>query len=221
MQRARRSAIPSWCSISASIRTPASEVSRPPSNATRTTLPAIAGEPNRTKAPSAAAIAAPRPCRYGLGRDRLRPSGRARPIGGTGVDVEDWVRGLGLERYEQAFRDNDIDADVLPELTADDLTGLGITSVGHRRKLLAAIAALRSGPAPSGVAAEPSIDAPPAMPSTEAERRQLTVMFVALVGSTALATRVDPEDLREVVGAYHRRVAAGIERFGGFVAKYM
>ena len=69
------------------------------------------------------------------------------------MDVGDWLRGLGLERYEQAFRDNDIDADVLSELTADDLTGLGITSVGHRRKLLAAIAALRSGPAPS---AEPA-----------------------------------------------------------------
>jgi hypothetical protein len=79
------------------------------------------------------------------------------------VDIGDWLRGLGLERYEQAFRDNDVDAEVLPELTADDLIGLGITSVCHRRKLLAAVAALRAGPAPSAAAPSPAEPgAPPA-----------------------------------------------------------
>jgi class 3 adenylate cyclase len=134
------------------------------------------------------------------------------------VDVGDWLRDLGLERYEQAFRDNDIDADLLPELTADDLTGLGITSVGHRRKLLAAIAALRSGPAPS---AEPAPGAPAVARSSEAERRQLTVAFVDLVGSTELNGRLDPEDMRELIRAYQNLVAGEVTRFEGHVAKYM
>ena len=78
---------------------------------------------------------------------------------GTGVDVGAWLRGLGLGRYERAFRDNDVDADVLAELTADDLSGLGVASIGHRRKLLAAIAALRKGtPSPE----TPSAQAEPA-----------------------------------------------------------
>lgn len=115
---------------------------------------------------------------------------------------------LGLGQYEQAFRENDIDGDVLADLTADDLSGLGVVSIGHRRKLLAAIAAVRAG-------------SPPAMPSPEAERRQLSVMFVDLVGSTALAAPLDPEDMREVIGTYHRRIAETVGRFGGFVAKYM
>src|SRR5689334_21439190 len=103
------------------------------------------------------------------------------------MDVGAWLRGLGLERYEEAFRDNDVDAEVLPELTADDLVGLGITSVGHRRKLLAAIAALRACTGPSAVvspAPAPAPAAPPAARPGEAERRQLTVLFADLVGST-------------------------------------
>src|SRR5438874_7103889 len=126
------------------------------------------------------------------------------------MDVADWLRGLGLEQYEPAFRANEIDARVLPSLTAEDLKDLGVTLVGHRRRLLDAIAEL--GP-----------DAPPAPRSApaEAERRQLTVMFCDLVGSTALSTRLDPEDLREVIGAYHRAVAEIVARFDGFVAKYM
>jgi class 3 adenylate cyclase len=132
------------------------------------------------------------------------------------MDVAAWLRGLGLEQYAPAFRDNDVDGEVLPELTADDLIGLGVTSIGHRRKLLAAIAALRDTPPP---AAESAMVAAPA--SSEAERRQLTVMFCDLVGSTPLSTRFDPEDLREVIGAYHRCVADTVARFAGFVAKYM
>src|SRR4051794_32989458 len=216
--------MPSRCSTSASIRTPAFEVSR------RRTRPAPLcrrSPANRTgpRHPPPRRSPAPRPCRCRLGRDRLRPSGRARPIGGTGVDVGDWLRGLGLERYEQAFRDNDIDADVLPELTADDLTGLGITSVGHRRKLLAAIAAQRAPPTTPSVAALPATEPAPGAPavarSSEAERRQLTVAFVDLVGSTELNRRLDPEDMCELIRAYQNLVAGEVTRFEGHVAMYM
>ena len=138
------------------------------------------------------------------------------------MDVGAWLRDLGLGQYEQAFRENDIDGDVLADLTADDLSGLGIVSIGHRRKLLAAIAALRAGaPRRRPLAEQGRTISETALPSLEAERRQLTVMFFDLVGSTALAARLDPEDMREVIGAYHRRVAETVGRFGGFVAKYM
>src|SRR5437764_7661143 len=132
------------------------------------------------------------------------------------IDVAAWLQSLGLERYVPAFRDNDIDAELLPKLTADDLISIGVTSVGYRRKLLAAIAAL-SAEMPAAVTA-PSRNAPA---QAEAERRQLTVMFCDLVGSTALAARLDPEDLREVIAAYHRAVAEIVAGFDGFVAKYM
>ena len=138
------------------------------------------------------------------------------------MDVGVWLRGLGLGQYEAAFRENEIDGDVLPNLTADDLKELGVTVVGHRRKLLTAIASLdRSLPA-SDMAAT----APPPPPRDQhaqdtAERRQLTVMFVDLVGSTAMSARLDPEDMREIVGAYHRSCAEQITKAGGFVAKYM
>src|SRR5437868_8408325 len=128
------------------------------------------------------------------------------------MDIGDWLRKLELDRYEPAFRANEIDARVLPSLTAEDLKDLGVTLVGHRRRLLDAIAEL--GP-----------DAPPGPRSApapgEAERRQLTVMFCDLVGSTALSARLDPEDLREVIGAYHRASAEIVAGFDGFVAKYM
>src|SRR3954454_6989719 len=103
------------------------------------------------------------------------------------MDVGAWLCGLGLDQYKQAFRDNDIDAEVLPELTADDLSGLGIASIGHRRKLLAAIATLRQGTPPPEILsaqAEPTPPTPGRIPvqrSRDAERRQLTVMFVDLV----------------------------------------
>ena len=140
-------------------------------------------------------------------------------------EITNWLRGLGLEQYASAFHDNAIDAEVLRELTADDLKDLGVNLVGHRRKLLAAIAALRPDLPSSGTPIA-SIEAVPSrqdagIAAGEAERRQLTVMFCDLVGSTALSARLDPEDLRAVIGAYHRCCAAVIERAGGFVAKYM
>ncbi len=139
------------------------------------------------------------------------------------MDVGNWLRGLGLAQYEPAFRDNDVDAEVLPRLTADDLRELGIMSIGHRRRLLDAIAALTEGvpklaAMPAAVVTAP---APSAPAQVDAERRQLTVMFCDLVGSTALSTRHDPEDLRELIGGYHRVVAETVGRFDGFVAKYM
>src|SRR5499427_276411 len=127
------------------------------------------------------------------------------------MDVAAWLRDLGLERYVSAFRDNDIDAEVLPRLTAEDLISIGVTSVGHRRRLLDAIAAL----------ALDAPDAPDSRVQAEAERRQLTVMFCDLVGSTPLSARLDPEDLRAIIGAYHRCVTENVEGFGGFVARYM
>src|SRR5262250_2596380 len=128
------------------------------------------------------------------------------------MDVAAWLLDLGLERYVGAFRDNDIDSEVLPKLTAEDLISIGVTSVGHRRKLLDAIATLSASEPTSVVTAAASNDA---------ERRQLTVMFCDLVGSTPLSTRFDPEDLRELIGVYHRAVADTVARFAGFVAKYM
>ena len=136
------------------------------------------------------------------------------------MDVAAWLRGLGLEQYAPAFRDNDVDGEVLPELTADDLISVGVTSVGHRRKLLAAIAALRTEP-PTSAPAASATSAPISPPTIDAERRHLTLMFCDLVGSTPLSARFDPEDLREIVGTYHRCVADTVGRFAGFVAKYM
>src|SRR6516225_3408302 len=131
-------------------------------------------------------------------------------------DIAVWLRGLGLGQYQEAFAKNSVDAEVLLELTAEDLKELGVEQVGHRRKILAAIAALRAASAEStGSSPRPSAL------SREAERRQLSVMFCDLVGSTALSRRFDPEDLREIIGVYHRCVAGTVARFGGFVAKYM
>jgi class 3 adenylate cyclase/tetratricopeptide (TPR) repeat protein len=135
------------------------------------------------------------------------------------MDIVGWLRGLGLERYEQAFRENEIDLRVLPELTADDLKELGVAAIGHRRLLLKAIADLAAGA--GRVVAEDAPAASPANVTVEAERRQLTVMFCDLVGSTGLSARLDPEDLREVIAAYHRAVAEVVRGFDGFVAKYM
>src|SRR6266852_1082169 len=137
------------------------------------------------------------------------------------MDVAAWLSGLGLEQYAPAFRDNDVDGEVLPELTADDLISIGVTSVGHRRKLLAAIAALGTEPPTVAQSAASATSAPTSPPTIDAERRQLTVMFCDLIGSTALSARLDPEDLREVIGAYHRAVTEVAAGFDGFVAKYM
>jgi class 3 adenylate cyclase/predicted ATPase len=132
------------------------------------------------------------------------------------VDIAAWLHDLGLEQYEEAFRDNAVDAAILPELTAEDLRDLGVSLVGHRRKLLAAIAALRNEGRP-----EPAAERKEVIDTATAERRQLTVMFCDLVGSTALSARLDPEDLREIIAAYHRSVAEIVTGSGGFVSRYM
>ena len=132
-----------------------------------------------------------------------------------------WLQSLGLEQYEALFRENDIDAEVLSDLTDADLEKLGMT-LGHRKRLIRAIAGLASNLAPSPPAAAPARSSPPQpTPGADAERRQLTVMFCDLVGSTALAARLDPEDMREIIGAYHHCCADLITKAGGFVAKYM
>jgi class 3 adenylate cyclase len=139
------------------------------------------------------------------------------------MDVAAWLSGLGLEQYAELFRENDIDGEILCGMTAEDLKELGISSFGHRRRLLNAIAALGGEP-PTRDAAQSAASptsAPTSAPTIDAERRQLTVMFCDLVGSTALSTRHDPEDLRELIGDYHRAVSETVGRFDGFVAKYM
>ena len=128
------------------------------------------------------------------------------------MDVGGWLRGIGLGQYVELFRDNDIDGDVLRQLTGDDLKELGVTSFGHRKKLLDAIALLATGPATASGGAGAR---------RQAERRQLTVMFVDLVGSTAMAARVDPEAMSEVLGVYQRTVHATVTRLDGHVAKFM
>ena len=133
--------------------------------------------------------------------------------------IAGWLEKLGLGQYAQRFAENDIDFDILSELTDQDLEKIGVTSLGHRRKLLRAIANLKGveSSAPSVAVAA----APPATPraADTAERRQVTVLFSDLVGSTALSARMDPEDLREVISAYQKCVAEAVGRFGGFVAK--
>ena len=134
-------------------------------------------------------------------------------------EVAEWLRGLGLGEYTQAFADNRIDRVVLPSLTAEDLKEIGVVAVGHRRKLLEAIAALQAPPA--AVVGEPEARGPAARVAPDAERRQLTVMFCDLVGSTALSQRLDAEDMRAVMRAYQNSVAGEIARFDGHVAKFM
>jgi len=136
------------------------------------------------------------------------------------MNVGGWLRRLGLEQYEAVFRENKIDDTVLPSLTAEDLKDLGVGFVGDRRKLLDAIAALRA----ERSALTPLSDAPLATDKAAkdtAERRQVTVMFSDLVGSTALSAGMDPEDLREIISGYQRCVAKTVRRFGGFVARYL
>jgi class 3 adenylate cyclase len=137
------------------------------------------------------------------------------------MDIADWLRSLGLEQYEPAFRDNAIDGSVLPRLTRDDLADIGVTQVGHRRKLLDAIAALGEpapAPTPTPSAGDPVNSAGAA---TGGERRQLTVMFCDLVGSTALSERLDPEELRSLLHAYRTVCGEVITRYDGFVARYV
>ena len=136
------------------------------------------------------------------------------------MDIDSWLRSLGLGQYEAAFRDNAIDEKVLPRLTAEDLKDLGVGIVGHRRTLLDAIAGLRTDASEKALSTD-AVSTPSASPQDRGERRQVTVMFSDLVGSTALSARMDPEDLREVISAYQKCVAETVRRFDGFVAKYM
>ena len=126
------------------------------------------------------------------------------------MDVAQWLQDLGLSNYAALFREQAIDADVLPSLTDADFEKLGLP-LGHRKKLLTAIAALEAAPSSTASIRRPS----------HAERRQLTVMFVDLVGSTSLSTRLDPEDMRETLTAYQNAVAGEIARFEGHLAKFM
>jgi class 3 adenylate cyclase/predicted ATPase len=139
------------------------------------------------------------------------------------MDVAVWLRGLGLEQYEAAFREHKINEQVLPSLTQEDLREIGVGPVGHRRMLLEAIAALHATTGGNTPSADTAITSstPSVSPEDRAERRQVTVMFSDLVGSTALSARMDPEDLREVISAYHGTVSETVGHFGGFVAKYM
>ena len=129
--------------------------------------------------------------------------------------IADWLKKLGMSEYTLRFAENDIDTSVLRHLTDQDLKELGV-SLGHRRKMLAAIAELAASVPASP---QPPVNEPKSQDT--AERRQVTVMFSDLVGSTALSARMDPEDLREVISAYQKCVAETVRRFGGFVAKYM
>src|ERR1700747_1305173 len=136
------------------------------------------------------------------------------------MDVGSWLRSLGLERYEAAFRENEVAASVLFNWTADDLKDLGVTLVGHRRKILDAIATLKAD-AKSQEAASKFGETADTRPMEAAERRQVTVLFSDLVGSTALSSQMDPEDLREIISAYQRCVAEVVIRSNGFIAKYL
>ena len=137
------------------------------------------------------------------------------------MDLKGWLQGLGLQQYEAVLRKNEIDEGVLPDLTEDHLRELGFP-LGARLKILKAIGTLYADKA---LALQPDATAKPSPQITShehrAERRQVTVMFSDLVGSTALSARMDPEDLREVLSTYQRCVAETVQRFGGFVAKYM
>jgi class 3 adenylate cyclase len=135
--------------------------------------------------------------------------------------VADWLERLGLSQYARCFAENDISFVILPDLTDQDLEKIGVASLGHRRLLLRSIAELKTVDKTT-LSPDAAASAPPAAAKMDmAERRQVTVMFSDLVGSTALSARIDPEDLREIISAYQKCVADTVQRFGGFVAKYM
>jgi class 3 adenylate cyclase len=132
------------------------------------------------------------------------------------MDVDEWLRGLGLGQYEDRFRDNKIDAEVLPHLTADDLREIGVNTVGDRRKLLAAIAALAARSPPDQVALT---TAQPKPLEVSAERRPVAIMFCDLVESTSLAARLDAEDWRNLVNTYLDQASKAVTELGGHVLK--
>jgi len=132
------------------------------------------------------------------------------------TDIKQWLEAQGLAQYAEVFVENDIDLDVLSELSEDDLEKLGL-SLGHRRKLLRALDAKRRAEAPAQQA--PSVPTAPAQ-AAEAERRQITVLFCDLVGSTELANALDPEDASALLRRYQDACAGIVVRFQGFVAKF-
>ena len=135
------------------------------------------------------------------------------------MDVGGWLRGLGLGQYEEQFRDNKIDADLLPRLTVDDLKDIGVSVVGDRRRLLDAIAVIAGAGRPADLPASPTKSAPSKGLQASAERRPITVMFCDLVGSTSLAAKLDAEDWRNLVNAYLDEASAAVTDFGGHVLK--
>ena len=135
------------------------------------------------------------------------------------MDVGGWLRGLGLGQYEEKFRDNKIDADLLPRLTVDDLKDIGVSVVGDRRRLLDAIAVIAGAGPPADVPASPTKSAPSKGLQASAERRPITVMFCDLVGSTSLAAKLDAEDWRNLVNAYLDEASAAVTELGGHVLK--
>ena len=140
------------------------------------------------------------------------------------MDIEAWLRGLGLERYADAFRANEVDHQILPTLTAEDLSDIGVKIIGHRRKILNAAALLEHDPVavPSDVSAEEqNARTMPSSTASEAERRHLTLMFVDLVGSTALSSQLDPEEMRQLMRGYQNAVAGEVTHFRGHVAKFL
>jgi class 3 adenylate cyclase/predicted ATPase len=142
------------------------------------------------------------------------------------VDIGAWLRELGLGRYVQAFQDNEVDARSLPHLTAEDLKEMGVTAIGHRRLLLQVIADLQESgasavePASEHITSGEGVNDAGKRPS-EAERRQLTVLFCDLVGSTALSARLDPEDMGHVIGTYQKCCTEVVKRWGGHLARYL
>ena len=135
------------------------------------------------------------------------------------MDVGGWLRGLGLGQYEEQFRDNKIDADLLPRLTVDDLKDIGVSLVGDRRRLLDAIAVIAGAGRPSDLPAFPTKSAPSKGPQASAERRPITVMFCDLVGSTSMAAKLDAEDWRTLVNTYLDEASAAVTGLGGHVLK--
>src|SRR6516162_3109271 len=135
------------------------------------------------------------------------------------MDVGGWLRGLGLGQYETNFRDNKIDADLLPRLTDGGLKDIGVSALGDRLRLLDAIAALADVKPPADAPASRSKPAPPKGHEVSAERRPITVMFCDLVGSTGLAAKLDPEDWRNLVNAYLDEASKAVTGLGGHVLK--
>src|SRR4051812_22108593 len=139
------------------------------------------------------------------------------------MEIAAWLDGLGLkQQYEEVFRSNHIDRELLVTLTSDDLREMGVTSVGHRKRLLAAIAAITdAAQSGRGAVAQPESASPSSASALQpAERRHLTVMFIDLVGSTELSRRLDPEEMSEILRAYQNVVAGELARYEGHVARF-